>query len=184
MEDWDYQIAAHSLGFCAYHLPEALFVYRMYSSTKREVDYAKIDLIRDYLDKKWFKYRKGGEEMSCGCGGTKVVTTKPRSALSSSGNFDLYEANADEVGQTQMVQVEYVGPLSEDFSIRSRLDRSIFYRFGNNEYHKERPVFAADVEYLTSLVDGEGKPLYRLVGTIAATENRDPSVFLGEAVQA
>ena len=46
MEDWDYQMAVHHLGFCAYRVSEPLFVYRMKTSTKREKDFGKIDSIR------------------------------------------------------------------------------------------------------------------------------------------
>ena len=57
MEDWDYQLAIHDSGFCAYHIDEALFVYRYYSSTKREKDYANVKAVKDYVDTKWRKYR-------------------------------------------------------------------------------------------------------------------------------
>lgn len=59
MEDWDYQVCVHSLGFCAYHVAEPLFVYRTHTSTKRERDYARIDEIVAYMDQKWKRYRKG-----------------------------------------------------------------------------------------------------------------------------
>jgi len=183
MEDWDFQIAMHAAGFCAYHLEEPLFVYRMYSSTKRENDYSKIEVIKEYLDKKWFKYRKGSEKPMCGCAQKHIVRNQPNSTLSSSGSFDTIDRSEDVI-QTQMVQVEYMGPIEEDFSIRSQVDRGIFYRFGNNQYHKERTVFMHDAQFLTGLLDGNGRPLYRIVGTVAAMENRDPSSFLGEAVAA
>lgn len=184
MEDWDFQVAMHSLGFCAYHIPEPIFVYRTTTSTKRLSDYAKIDSIREYMDRKWYKYRVGGEPMPCGCGGIKPNTSKPFSTLSSSGNFDLAQGVNQGDNQIQMVRVEYIGPLQESFSISSRVDRRIKYRFGNNEHHRERTVFMADAEHLISLMDGEGKPTYRMISGRAAIENRDPVAFLGKPVTA
>lgn len=183
MEDWDFQIAVHAAGFCAYHIPEPLFVYRMYSSTKRDVDYAKIDSITAYLDEKWAKYRKGGDVFMCGCGNNKRVTTQPASLGTSSGDPAM-NVQVEEGAATKMVQVEYVGPIAEDFSIRSKIDRNIFYRFGNNQWNKERTVFLADAEFLTSQTDGDGAPLYRILGDVMAAENRDPSVALGQPVAA
>lgn len=185
MEDWDFQIAAHSLGFCAYHVPEPLFVYRKYSSTKRDNDYAKIDSILAYMDQKWHKYRKDGEKMGCGCGGTKTVNRIPDSIMSSSGNFKTEGGENIKIDSpTQMVQVEYVGPIAEDFQIRSRVDMGIFYRFGNNQYNKERTVFAEDAAFLMGLMDGEGKSLYRILGAATSEENRNPAEVLGETIVA
>lgn len=179
MEDWDLQIATHHLGFCAYHLPEPLFVYRLKTSTKRERDYAKIEDIRSYLDIKWKEYRKEGKKLMCGCGGAKKVSNKPQSLYGSSGNFAKNVTVPEGTEATQMVLVEYLGPIEETFSIRSRVDRSINYRFGNNPYHKDRNVFMYDVEILISMLDGEGKPLYRIKGISGTIENRDPTVIVG-----
>lgn len=178
MEDWDYQIAMHHLGFCAYHIPEPLFVYRTFTSTKRESDYTKIDEIEDYLTDKWAKYRKEGVIMSCGCGGKTAVKTKPVSRLTSSGNFQTSEEMTSSEDMTKMVEVEYVGPLTEDFSIRSRVSRDVNYRFGNNQYNKIRTVFIYDALWMVTLLDGDAKPMYRIIGSMGA-ENRDPSVVVG-----
>lgn len=53
LEDWDYQTALNSTCACFYHVEEPLFVYRMYTTTKREADYAKVDEIQEYMEKKW-----------------------------------------------------------------------------------------------------------------------------------
>jgi glycosyltransferase involved in cell wall biosynthesis len=66
MEDFSWQIGLHSLGFCAFHVPEPLFVYREYSTTKRTKDYARIDEILAYLDKKFYKVRKGEVKLCAG----------------------------------------------------------------------------------------------------------------------
>ncbi|RPJ28027.1 MAG: glycosyltransferase [Chloroflexi bacterium] len=181
MEDWDYQMAIHHLGFCAFHVEEPLFVYRLHTSTKREADYAKIESIRDYMDKKWPDYRLGKKVMMCGCAGTKKVTTKPKSTLSSSGNFaPEQEVNTGQIA-TDMVQVEYVGQIEQTFSIRSRVQNGITYRFGNNTGHKQKAVFLGDAEWLTSQRDGNNRPLYVLL-TSTTLDARDPSVFLGAPV--
>jgi len=181
-EDHDWQIAVHSMGFCAYRIPEPLFVYRMYSSTKREKDFAKIDIIGEYLNKKWFDYRIGGKQFMCSCGGTKKTDNQPASLLSSSGNFNLSEDFKTDTA-TQMVKVEYVGPRAETFSIRSRVMPGKTYRFGNNPQHKEQTVFLEDAEFLVSLLDGE-RPQWRVLSQGASMEQRDPAAALGVAIGA
>lgn len=180
MEDWDFQIAVHSLGICAHHIPEPLFVYRTATSTKREKDYARIEEIRDYLDIKWKAYRKEGKVM-CGCNNpkTKIPTGKPLSAFSSSGSFSSGSAIPEGAEPTQMVSIEYLGPLAETFSVRSRLDPSVNYRFGNNPLHKERTVFLHDAYNLIGNLDGEGKPLFRMRGVAGVGSGHDPSRIVG-----
>jgi glycosyltransferase involved in cell wall biosynthesis len=180
MEDWDYQIAVHSLGFCAHHLPEPLFVYRMQTSTKRERDYAKIDDIEKYLDEKWKKYRKDGVKM-CGCNNhkTKIPGGKAISTMTSSGNFSVNASIPEGADPTQMVNVEYMGPIAESFSIRSLVDPGLSYRFGNNPGHKERVVFLQDAYRLIGLLDGEAKPLYRIRGVAGASAPHDPEAVVG-----
>jgi hypothetical protein len=163
---------------------EPTFVYRMNTSTKREADYARIEEIREYMDRKWYKYRKGGAPMPCGCSTPKKAINKPSSTLVSSGNFELQAGVNEGAIPAQMVQLEYLGPLRETFSIRSRVARDILYRFGNNDQHRERSVFLADAEYLTGITDKNGSPMYRQISSGAAMETRDPSAFLGQAVVA
>lgn len=184
MEDWDYQFCVHALGFCAYHVAEPLFVYRTHTSTKRERDYAKIDSIREYMDQKWSVYRKGEKRIMCGCAPQKRSVNVPNSTLSSSGSFAPQQGVNQGDLATQMVQVEYVGPLEETFTIRSRVDRTIMYRFGNNASYRQRAVFLADAEFLAGLVDANGIPLYRQLTHTAMLEQRDPSAFLGQPVLA
>jgi len=186
MEDWDFQMQVHALGFCAYKIPDPLFVYRMYTSTKRETDYAKIDAIRSYMHSKWSAYYKGEKRMSCGCSGKRVPATKtPTSYMSSSGNFgkSIAELTASDA-QVAMVALEYLGPMESTFSIRSVTSRDIIYRFGNNPAHKVRSVLAQDAEYMIGKFrDGE-KPLYRVVSGGRAEEVPDPESFLSHSVTA
>ena len=181
MEDWDYQMAVHHLGFCAYHVDEPLFIYRLHTSTKREKDYAKIDLIRGYMDEKWKDYRLGGKTLMCGCSGTKKVTTKPQSTLSSSGTFAPQENVNEGKIATEMVKLEYLGADEGTFTITSRVDRTVSYRFGNNPGHKIQPVFLGDAERLTGMTDRNGKPQYAQL-TATSLDSRDPAVFLGAPV--
>jgi glycosyltransferase involved in cell wall biosynthesis len=179
-EDHDWQIAVHSMKFCAYRVAEPLFVYRMYSSTKREKDFAKIDIISEYLNKKWFDYRIGGKQFMCNCGGTKPTQNQPASLLSGSGNFNIAEDFAMDTA-TQMVKVEYIGPRAETFSIRSRAMPDKMYRFGNNPHHKEQTVFMQDAEFLLSLMEGE-RPQWRVLAQGASMDQRDPAAALGAAI--
>ena len=179
MEDWDFQIAIHDAGFCAYHIDEALFVYRIYSSTKRESDYAKIDEIVAYIDKKWSKYRKSGEVMACGCSKKRMVKRLPKNTFSSAGNFDT-PVQEDTV-QDQLVRVEYSGPMTQNFTIRSRVDPSVSYRFGNNQYNKIKTVFMKDAQILTARTNAKGGSDYRIVAG-ATIEAMDPQSVLGRAI--
>lgn len=181
MEDWDYQMAVHHLGFCAYRVAEPLFVYRLSTSTKREADYAKIDLIREYMDEKWTDYRLGRKALMCGCANGKKANNQPASTLTSSGNFAPQEnVNQGELA-TSMVKVEYTGPLQETFTIKSRVDRNITYRFGNNNSHRQRAVFLGDAEWLTGITNAKNQPEYVIL-TAPNMEARDPVAFLGEAI--
>jgi hypothetical protein len=185
MEDWDFQMAVHHLGFCAYHVEEALFVYRMVSSTKRESDYARIKDIVAYIDDKWAAYRKEGKEMGCGCGTKKKVASIPASLLSSSGNFaGLSPESLADIDETQQVLVQYVGPIAETFSISSEVDRSVRYRFGNNPHHSTRAVFWGDLDRLLSFTDGKGEPLYRIIRNDNSLDKNNPSEFLGKPIEA
>lgn len=184
MEDWDYQTAVHAAGFCAYHLPEALFVYRMWASTKREKDFEVVESIRQYMIKKWNAYRTGAKKMSCGCSSKKVVTTRPASTLTSSGNFSAQSiaASVPADGQAEMVAIEYVGPLAETFTVRSRVSPGLSYRFGNNEHHRKRSVLSQDAEFLLSMQGPTGNPFYVVSGSGATMETHDPSAFLGQPI--
>lgn len=186
MEDWDFQVACHHLGFCAYHVNEPLFVYRLHTSTKRETDYAKIDDIRAYMDRKWREYRLGEKIMGCGCSGTKRTNNRPQTTLQSSGAFAANDGvNAGELeAATTMVQVEYVGPERGTFSITSRVDHTIVYRFGSDPGHKVRSVFLGDAEILTGMTDARGKPLYVQLNNVPMEGVRDPAAFLGAPIPA
>lgn len=124
----------------------------------------------------------------CGCnqGKKKPPSPTPSSTLTSSGNF-TQESLAKVVqsnDKSQMVIVEYTGPIAETFSIRSRVDRNITYRFGNNENHRARPVLLSDAEFLLGMTDREAKPIYRIVGTGGGQEVLDPAAFLGQPITA
>ena len=178
MEDWNYQVGIHDAGFCAFHIEEALFVYRIYSSTKREVDHARIKDIAKWMDHKWKKYRKDGVIMGCGCGSKAVTKVKPKSTMSSSGNFENLDKFLKGTNSEQLVKLEYLGPREGTFTIRSRVMPSKSYRFGNNRQHKIQTVFMQDAEYLVQQVGPDAKPYYRMI-TGGTMEFKDPSVVLG-----
>jgi len=184
MEDWDFQMAVHHLGFCGYHIPEALFVYRMATSTKREADYAKIKDIVAYMDEKWAAYRKEGKRIMCDCIGKKKSASKPSSTLSSSGNFTgLTDSAPDDEKVTKMVLLQYVGPIQETFSLTSIVDRNIHYRFGNNQNHAIRSVFRGDVDRLLSFSDRLGQPTFRLIKEDKSLDGNNPSAFLDRPIE-
>lgn len=123
----------------------------------------------------------------CGCNSKRTPPSKtPSSTLTSSGNF-TQESIAKVVQSTdkgQMVVLEYVGQLAETFSIRSRVDRNIIYRFGNNENHRARTVLLGDAEFLLAQRDANNKPNYRIVGVGGVQEANDPAAFLGQPITA
>lgn len=183
MEDIDFQIATHAQGFCAYHVEEPLFVYRLYSSSKREKDFERVDEIKAYLDEKWKEYRKGEKRMGCGCGSKTKVPGAPK-VLESSGNFKIESGTTEEVDQSMsMVKVEYVGELAEPFSVRSRVSANITYRFANNDYHRVKPVFQGDAQYLLGLTDRNERPIYRLVSESRIVETQSAATFLGAPIE-
>lgn len=184
MEDFDYQIGVHHLGFCAYRVPEPLFVYRMYSSTKREKDYNRVDDITGYIDAKYPQYRKGDKQLMCGCQKPKTPPgAMPSSLLSSSGNFAMESVVIDPTNPNQMITLEYIGSRQETFTINSRVSRDVRYRFGNNDQHRTRSVFLGDVDFLMGLMEGT-KPNFRVLSSVAVAETNDPAAFIGQPIMA
>lgn len=123
----------------------------------------------------------------CGCTQTrKPPAAKPKSLLSSSGNFTQQSVleNTGQGGQNQMVTVEYIGPMAETFTIRSRTVPGISYRFGNNDLHRIKSVFLGDAEYLIGQLGRDAKPTYRVVGVSGAEEVYDPVTFIGAPITA
>ena len=186
IEDWDYQYQLCNAGTCFFHVPEPLFIYRMYSSTKREKDHAKGSIIAEYMDRKWNKYRTGKESLMCGCNSPKKpIGSNPASMLSSSGNFSRESVSAvlDNTDKTQMVMIEYVGPNTAPFTMRSHISRDISYRFANSENHRYKSVFLGDAEWLIGLANEKGQPIYRIVSNLETNQN-DPAVFAGKPILA
>ena len=124
--------------------------------------------------------------MGCGCGQKKLPSTSPESMLSSSGEFLRNNPGAvvTDTQSGQMVMVEYVGPFAESFSIRSRVMRDVSYRFGNNDYDRQSAVLLEDFNFLSSLVDRDGTPMYRAVGSGIPLEENNSENFLGKEVHA
>lgn len=187
MEDWNYQLAVHDLGFCAYHVPEPLFVYRRYTSTKRDADFGRIEDIRRFMDSKWPAYRTGDKKLMCGCGGSKKpMTPNPSSMLSSSGNFSGQSISevVEPGNKAQMVVVEYVGPIVEPFRIGSQMSKNISYRFANTDQHRTKNVFLGDAEFLISQTGRDGLPMYKIMSSVGVENADDPALFLGQPITA
>jgi glycosyltransferase involved in cell wall biosynthesis len=190
LEDWDMQVAICAAGFCFYHIPEPLFVYRIYSSTKRDADFKKRDTIGKYVEKKWnLKERK-----MCGCTSSKIPkTTTPSSMLSASGNFTTQSIAAvignDGKDKSQKVTIEYLGDSVGTFGIKSKFARGmdnqfVTYRFGNNDQHRIHWVFLGDAEWLVGLNDGMARPLYRILSSAPVEDANDPAAFVGVPITA
>ena len=123
------------------------------------------------------------------CGRSQTRTppsTIPASLLKSSGNFtqESIKEAIQTNDKTVMVTIEYIGERTEPFSIRSRVDPSVTYRFGNTDNHRTRVVFVGDANFLLGQVDRNGDPTYRVVSNVVAIESNDPSAFMGEPLVA
>jgi hypothetical protein len=117
----------------------------------------------------------------CSCAGTrKPPSNTPKSTLSSSGNFkqESIQAVVGNGDKSQMVNVEYLGVQQGTFSIRSKADPRVMYRFGANDMHRVKAVFFDDVPFLLSL--GQ----YRVVSDISVMEQNDPANFIGQPITA
>ncbi len=187
LEDWDYQYALCDADVCFFHIPEPLFVYRMYASTKRDADYAKIEEIQRYLDSKWNKYRVEGKKLMCSC--TKKTTPSklpPRSSLSSSGNFapSAIAPENPNASDTTFVQIEYMGDVEAPFRLTSIIDRSIMYRFSARESDRIKNVYYGDLKKFNGLLDKLGRPLFRVTGVPSDIAVDDPAAFLNKEVSA
>lgn len=182
-EDGEFQTAIYDLCTCAVHVQEPLFVYRKYSTTKRERDYNNQAEIMAYLDEKWANYRKGEKIMGgCGCGGPpKKVNNLPSTLMQASGNFGDFvkQAQQTEGEPAQMVTVEYLGERAEPFSLRSMALPGKIYRFAQNDQNRRNVMFLQDAEYW---VAQRSPSEYRIVGAGGQAEVRDPTVFLGAAI--
>ena len=66
MEDYFWQIGVHALGYCAYYIPEPLFVYRTFTSTKREKDFARIGEIKAFIAEKFPSLTNGTKTLCAG----------------------------------------------------------------------------------------------------------------------
>lgn len=181
IEDWDFQYQLCDAQACFFHVAEPLFVYRKYSTTKREKDHQRVDEVVKYMDAKWAKYRVKGEKLMCGCTKPKKPVAKPVSTMSSSGTFSPESVQSEETNPMTMVSVEYLGHGGERINIRSIVDRNITYRF--DEGHRVRTTYLADAERLASIMNKENKPIYRIIqGEDANQSGRDPQAFLSRPI--
>lgn len=179
-EDRDWQIAVHSLGFCAYRVDEPLFVYRMWSTTKRNRDLGIIKEIDEYINVKWRQYRLEGKAFMCGCRSNKRTTAPPASILTSSGNFSPEQLNETVPETEQLVRLEYLGP-NETYNLKSRVYREKMYRWRKSGPNREQNVFREDSTWMLSMTDVD-KPLFRTIPTNPTMETRDPQAALGMQV--
>lgn len=123
----------------------------------------------------------------CGCNSSKKpLASQPSSLLSSSGNFtkDSIASVVEEGNKEAMVLIEYVGPISEPFTINSRVSRDIRYRFANNDQHRQKAVFLQDAQFLIGLTDREGESTYKILSTVGVENANDPTLFLGHPITA
>jgi glycosyltransferase involved in cell wall biosynthesis len=135
-EDWDFQIALASKGICETKIDKPLFVYRKYTGTRRENAAVNFNDGKQEILSKWERFWKGEELMACGGCGKKVS----RNTVVTGGNIMPINTNINQ----PLVLIEYAGNAETSMTFKGQVTRTQ-YRFGNNESHKRRYVYAQDV---------------------------------------
>jgi glycosyltransferase involved in cell wall biosynthesis len=143
-EDWDFQIALASKGICETKINEPLFVYRKYTGTRRENAAVNFNDGKQEILSKWERFWKGEELMSCGGCGKKTVKTIPVSKSTIGGTIMPLNNNQS------LVLLEYTGAAETTMTFKGQVTRTQ-YRFGNNESHKKRYVYAQDAPYFLNI---------------------------------
>ena len=143
-EDWDFQIALASKGICETKINEPLFVYRKYTGTRRENAAVNFNDGKQEILSKWSRFWKGEELMACGGCGKKTVKTIPVSKSIIGGATMPLNNNQP------LVLIEYMGAAETTMTFKGQVTRTQ-YRFGNNESHKKRYVYAQDAPYFLNI---------------------------------
>lgn len=156
-EDWDYYIALQTTGLCSFRVPEALFIYRFRTGSRREQSFGMKDKLVQYIREKWSDYYERRKLMPCnGCGKTR----KPR-AKKQTTNPANEKIGIKQVDESATVNIEYLGPHVGPVTLRGSITGKE-YRFGKDAGHKVRPVDVQDAETLLNRTSG-GKPIFRKV---------------------
>ena len=171
MEDWDYQLACHAITkVCAYHLEEALFIYRYRPDGNREKHAKLKDEIVAYMNDKWADYRNGEKKMACGCN-KKRMPTAPTTIYTASGAVQevvSFDAN------TTTVDLRYLGTTPK-LTYRGKVTGQT-YVFGSLPSYMVRRVYVSDArEFL--LMNVGGKPIF-VVSEETEPVSRDVRDFL------
>lgn len=134
-EDWDYCIAAQSIGLCSTRIAEPLFVYRFRAGGRRESSFGDGAKLRAYLRSKWARYYEGGEELMCGCNKNKKANAGLPAAPTPAFN------GAEGSG---LVLLEYRGAIAGPLVFRG--ESGTMYRFGHDQSHRQKLVRPEDAE--------------------------------------
>lgn len=136
-EDWDFVINLVSKGYCGVRVPYPLFYYRMQSGSRREEKYAAREVQAAVLANKW-TFLNGAEEMACGCGGGNQRNVPVHSMNGAAG----VGANSNE----GMVLLTFKGNGGARTYRGHTTGRD--YRFGADESHRTKYVYATDAKQL------------------------------------
>lgn len=141
-EDWEFQIAAWSKGYCSVRIAEPLWVYRKNTGSRREENYRQFDEGKEGIISKWGKFFRGGESfMACSSCSKKKYSLAQQTQSSMSHS----QATADGA-----VLIEYTG--SAQGTRRIKGPTGTTYAFGGGK-NRQKYVREEDASFFLTLVD-------------------------------
>lgn len=137
-EDWDFQIALASKGFCAVKIEKPLFTYRKNTGNRRDSFAGKgtelYELGKKMFMAKWPYWNGvGKEKLAMACGGCGKRSVRPATA-------PKLQQQAQPEGA---VLLEFLGKNATAIYVGKGTGTK--YRFGNDQSHKRRFVYDKDV---------------------------------------
>lgn len=141
-EDWDFQIALADKNICSRRVAFPLFMYRMRTGLRREVNFSDFERSKEGIVKKWGAYWEGTKPMPCGACRKKGGSTYFPSSFPVSSR-----GPSPEQGGAKLLH--YTGQKQGQFSIRGK-SKSIYY-FSTGD--PDKYVLDQDVEYFLNRGD-------------------------------
>lgn len=119
-EDWDFHLKLLERGICGTRVEYPLIMYNMHLGWRREENFSQHKDLLQYIHEK-HKNLYRGNNMGCSkCGGKKtLVVTKASSNTKGNTMSDL-------------VRIQYDGPMTQFQRFNSKVQRGVVYRFNNS----------------------------------------------------
>lgn len=138
-EDWDFFIRMAIKGYCGYHLPSKLLLYRTFSGSRREDSLSKADHLLPLLEERYGKYHKGEQRMEECCGGDdsgKVIMDLKKSYGYAGDDPGAIQFNVAQntTRPSGKVRMEFIGKQVAPITFRRGLSRP--YEGGDSAVHR------------------------------------------------